>query len=94
MFFLHPRIMGSVNRFGEISALWHKLKCLWQFYEGLFSIGQKLLPTLVNFAYNWALFHGSKWVNNQNYKSHLVTLIMGVISKTRMAKPHNTDPKE
>ena len=64
----------SVTRFGENSTLWHKIKCLWQFCEGLFSIWQKVLPTLVNFVYNWAIFHGSKWTNNENYKSPLVTL--------------------
>ena len=31
----------SVTRFGEISSLWHKLKCLWQFYEGLIRFGKK-----------------------------------------------------
>ena len=41
-------IQISVTRFGEISPLWHKIKCLWQFCEGLFSIWQKVLPTLVN----------------------------------------------
>ena len=39
-----------------------------------------MLPTLVNFVYNWAIFHGSKWTNNENYKSTLVTLIL---SRTR-----------
>ena len=48
-----------MTRFGEISPL-------WQFYEGFFSIGQKLLPTLVNSEYNWAIFSGSKWANNEN----------------------------
>ena len=66
--------MVSVTRFGEISPLWQKLKCLWQFNEGLFSIWQKLLPTLANFVYNWAIFHGCKWTNNENYENHLVTL--------------------
>ena len=32
----------SVTKFDEISPLWQKLKCLWQFYEGLFIIWQKL----------------------------------------------------
>ena len=66
----------SGTRFGEILPLWHQLKCLWQFYESLFSIWQKLLPTWVNFMYNWAIFHGSKWTNYENYKSHLVTLVL------------------
>ena len=26
------------------------------------------------FVYKWAIFHGSKWANNEIYKSHLVTL--------------------
>ena len=65
----------SVTKFGEISPFWQKLKCLGQFYEGLFRIWQKLLSTLANFIYNWAIFHGIKWKNNENYKSHLVTLI-------------------
>ena len=43
-------------------------------FEGLFSIWQKLLPTLANFVYNWAIFHGCKWTNNENYENHLVTL--------------------
>ena len=63
-----------MTRFGEISSLWHKLKHLWQFYERLFSIWQKLLLTLVNFVYNWALFRVIKWTCYENYKSHLVTL--------------------
>ena len=46
------RFKDSVSRFVEISPLWHKLKCLWEFYEGLFSGGQKLLPTLEQFVYN------------------------------------------
>ena len=58
------------------SPLWHKLRCLWQFYEVLFSIRQKLLPTWVNFMHNWEIFHGSKWANYENYKSHLVTQIV------------------
>ena len=41
---------------------------IWQFYEGLFCIWQKLLPTLVNSVCNWAILHGSKWANNENYK--------------------------
>ena len=45
-----------------------------QFYEAQFSIWQKFLPTLVNFVNNWTIFHGCKWTNNENYKSHLVTL--------------------
>ena len=70
-------MISSATRFGEISPLWHKLKCLWQFYEGLFRIWQKLSPTSLNFVYNWAIFHKcSKWTNNENYKSHLVTLMM------------------
>ena len=32
---------ASVTIFGEISPLWQKLKCLWQFYEGFFSIWLK-----------------------------------------------------
>ena len=39
-----------MTRFGEILPLGHKLKCLWHFYLCLFSIWQKLLPTLVNFC--------------------------------------------
>ena len=54
-------LAASVTRFGKISPLLHKLKCLWQIYEGLFSICQKLLLTLVNFVYNWAIFRSSKW---------------------------------
>ena len=46
------RLTISLTRFVEISPLWHKLKCLWEFYEGLFSGGQKLLPTLEQFVYN------------------------------------------
>ena len=57
----HRRWWVSVTRFGEILPLWHKLKCLWQFFEGLFSIWQKLPLTLVNFVYNWAISHGCKW---------------------------------
>ena len=56
----------QVTRFGEILPLWHKLKCLLEFYEGLFSIWQKLLLTSVNFVYNWALF---KVVNEQIIKT-------------------------
>ena len=41
-----------------MSPIWHKLNCLWQFYEGLFDICQKLLLTSVNFVYNWAIFRG------------------------------------
>ena len=63
-------------RFDDISPLLQKLKCLWQFYKGLFSIWQKLLPTLANFVHNWAIFHGCKWTNDENDKSHLVTLII------------------
>ena len=58
----------SVTRFGEISSL-------WQFYDGLFRIWQKLLSTLANFIYDWAIFHGCKWTNHETYKSHLVILI-------------------
>ena len=65
----------SVTRFGEILPLWQIIKCLWQFYEGLFSIWEKLLPTLAIFGYNWATFHCYKWTNNENYKSHLLTLL-------------------
>ena len=80
-----PSLLTSLNRFfltfeflsvssGKISTLWHKLKYLMQFYEAQFSIWQKFLPTLVNFVNNWTIFHGCKWTNNENYKSHLVTL--------------------
>ena len=68
-------ISSSVTRLGEILPLWQKIKFLWQFYEGLFSIWQKLLPTVANFVHNWAIFHGCKWTNNEYYKSYLVTLI-------------------
>ena len=34
-------ILFSVTRFGEILPLWHKIKGLLQFYEGLFGIWQK-----------------------------------------------------
>ena len=40
----------SVTNFGEISPLWRKLKCLWRSQDGLFSIWQKLLPTVVDFV--------------------------------------------
>ena len=66
---------SSVTSFGEISPLWQKLKGLRQFNESLFRIWQKLLPTLAIFLYSWAIFHGCKWTNNENYKSHLVTLV-------------------
>ena len=47
-----------------------------QFYEGLFRIWQKLLPTLVNFEnLQFGNFYASKWTNNENYKSPLVPLI-------------------
>ena len=62
-------LTDSVTRFGEISPLWHKLKWGW------FSIWQKLLPTLNFFGFNWAIFHCRKWTYNENYKSHLVTLL-------------------
>ena len=32
-----------------------------------------MLPTLLNFVYNWTIFHGRKWLNKENY--HLVTLL-------------------
>ena len=57
-----------MTRFAKISPL-------WQFNEGLFIIWQNLLPTLSNFVNNWAIFHGCKWTKNENYKSHLVTLV-------------------
>ena len=66
---------SSVTSFGEISPLWQKLKGLRQFNESLFRIWQKLLPSLAIFLYSWAIFHGCKWTNNENYKSHLVTLV-------------------
>ena len=80
-----PSLLTSLNRFfltfeflsvssGKISTLWHKLKYLMQFYEAQFSIWKNFLPTLVNFVNNWTIFHGCKWTNNENYKSHLVTL--------------------
>ena len=72
-------VVASVTRFGEISPLWQTLKCLWQFYEGSFSTWQKLLPTSTNFVYNWAMFHGCKWTNNEDHKSHLVTLIIVLV---------------
>ena len=58
-----------MTRFGEISPLWQKLN------EGLFGIWQKLLATSANFVYNWAICHGCKWKNNENFKCHLVTLL-------------------
>ena len=36
--------------------------------EGLFSIWQLLVLISVNFVHNWAISHGSKWTNNENYK--------------------------
>ena len=66
-----------MTRFDEISPLWDKLKCLGKFFEVLFSIWQKLVLTLVNFVYNWAISHCSKWTNNENYKtiwSHLLVV--------------------
>ena len=69
--FLSPPSHNSVTRFGEILPLWHKLKCLWQFNEGLFCIYQKSFPTSVNFDLNWAIFHLCIWTNNENWKSHL-----------------------
>ena len=50
-------------------------KSLRQFYEGLFGTWQKLLPTLVN----WAIFHGSKCANKDNYTSHPITLDAGLV---------------
>ena len=38
-------------------------------YVGLFSIWQALLPTWVNFVYDWAILHGTKWAKNKNYKA-------------------------
>ena len=29
---------------------------------------------ITDFVSNWAIFHGCKWTNNENYKSNLVTL--------------------
>ena len=80
IYFCHNYVIAlwigfSVTRFGEILPLWHKLKCLGQFYVGLFSIWHKLLLTSVNIAYKWEIFHGCKRKNNENYTSHLVTLI-------------------
>ena len=74
----------SVTRFGKISPLWQKLQCLWQFFEGLFSSRQKLIPTSANFVYNWAIIRGCKWTNNEDYKSHLVTLQRTVIDLGRI----------
>ena len=34
--------------------------------------GNILMP---NFVYNWAIFHGCKWMKKENCNSHLVTLI-------------------
>ena len=43
-------------------------------FEGVFNIWQKLVLTSVNFVDNGAISHGSKWTNNENFESHLVTL--------------------
>ena len=37
-------------------------------YVGLFSIWQALLPTWVNFVYDWAILHGTKWAKNKTTK--------------------------
>lgn len=41
--------VGSVNRFGKILPLWWNFKCLWQFFERLFSILRSFVPTLAKF---------------------------------------------
>ena len=40
-----------------------------------------------NFIYNCVFFHGSKWTNNENYTSHLVTLVSGLIRSIKMSRP-------
>ena len=42
----------------EISTLWQELKCLWQLYEGLFSIWQIMLPTSANFGQYFMVLNG------------------------------------
>ena len=47
--------------------------------------GKKLLQNLANFGYNRAMFHASKWTNNENYKSHLVTMtVRRILPKLRL----------
>ena len=47
--------------------------------------GKKLLQNLANFGYNRAMFNASKWTNNENYKSHLVTMtVRRILQKLRL----------
>ena len=53
-----------------------KIKWLWQSYEGLF---RKYLEKFVTYLLRqilYTIFHGCNWTNNENCKSHLVTLIL------------------
>ena len=59
-----------------MSPQWQNFKHLWQNFDCLFLIWQNVEPTLANFVHNWAIFHGCKWTNDENDKSHLVTLII------------------
>ena len=47
---LHMSVI-SVTKSWQISPLWHKLKCLWQFREGLFSILAKIITDFDNFSW-------------------------------------------
>ena len=59
-------ILFSVTRFGEILPLWHKIKGLLQFYEGLFSIWQNI----INFGkFYIQLGNFSLFVNGQIMKA-------------------------
>ena len=51
---------ANVTRFGEISPLWQKLKCLGNFMSVNLVLA-KLLSTSANFVYNWAIFMLPNW---------------------------------
>ena len=62
----------SVTRFGEISPLKQKFRTLWQYFKGLFGIGQSCEPTVGQFVFFWANFHCCKRPNLEKQSGHTV----------------------
>ena len=65
--------------FGEISPLWQNPQSFWQFCVGLFTIWQNFDPTLANFVYFVANFHGC-------HTGHNADALCRDVTNSRIAK--------
>ena len=70
------------RNFATLAKTEMSLAILWVFISYL----AKIVTYLGKFVCNWAICHGCKWTNDENYKSHLVTLVGWTVSLTRQSE--------